>query len=314
MTAVQLPVQGGLSVGTLDGKNVVITGSGRGLGRAYAKAMAAEGARVVINDLHEEVVNQVVEEIRADGGTAVAGISDITVWDEAQRLIETCVSAFGAIDVLVNNAGISHMTWAWELTEETFDRVVGVDLKGTFNPTRHALTHMVPQKRGCIINVISGAQSGLMGRSVYSAAKAGVAGFTYAWALDLAQHNIRVNAISPLATTDRQRGVAASAESLVGYQTRATKGPENVAPLAVFLASDDAAYVTGQIVRLEGNDLSLFSHPKPFRHAIQPDGWTLEDLRKHFKDTLGQALVPVGLRAARYDYYDGLESGPRSGL
>lgn len=288
----------------LQGTSAVITGSGRGIGRAYAKAMAREGARIVVNDVDADEAEKVVTEIKMEGGVAVANGDSIADWRGAGRLINQCVSEFGSIDVLINNAAIHHATPIWEETEAEYDETLRVVLKGTFNPTRHALTHMVPKKSGCIINVTSGAQAGLMGQSVYGAAKAGVASFTYTWALELAPHDIRVNAISPLAATRLGAAMKAKVPSYVekGYP------PEILGPLAVFLASDDARYITGQVIRLDGNVLSLFSHPRPIHPVIQPSGWTVEDLRKYFKDTIGRNLEPVGLRAARYEYYDGLSA------
>ncbi len=286
----------------LKGTSAVITGSGRGIGRAYAKAMAREGAQIVVNDIDADEAERVVTEIKTDGGEAVANGDNIADWRGAGRLISQCVGAFGKIDVLINNAAIHHATPIWEETEAQYDETLHVVLKGTFNPSRHALSHMVPKKSGCIINVTSGAQAGLLGQSVYGAAKAGVASFTYTWALELAPYNIRVNAISPLAATRLGAAMQAKVPSYVekGYP------PENLGPLAVFLASDDARYITGQVIRLDGNILSLFSHPKPVHPVIQPNGWTVDDLRKYFKETIGKNLEPVGLRAARYEYYDGL--------
>lgn len=296
-------------MGVLDGKAAVVTGSGRGLGRAYAMAMAREGARVVINDIDAEEAERVVTEIKSAGGTAVPSGDNIADFRGAKRLIDQCVGEFGAIDVLLNNAGIHHSTPIWEEGEEELDKTVAVNLKGTFNCARHAVDYMVPRRKGCIINVSSGAQSGIVGQSVYGATKAAVAAFTYAWAMELAPHNIRVNAISPLAYT--RMAEASRARTGGAAPARPLWPPENVAPLAVFLASDDAWYVTGQIIRLEGNVLSVFSHPKPSHPVVQPKGWSVEDMRQYFKETIGQRLEPVGIRAARYEYYEGLLQAPQ---
>ncbi|MBI3742838.1 MAG: SDR family NAD(P)-dependent oxidoreductase [Chloroflexi bacterium] len=290
-------------MGLLDNKRIVVTGAGRGLGRAYAMAMAAEGAKVVVNDVDAAEAEKVVGEIAERGGKAIPNADSVADWRGAGRLIAQCVEAFGGIDCLVNNAGIHHNLPIWQETTESLDQMLAVNVRGTFNPTRHALDHMMPQRHGCIINVTSGSQSGILSQSVYGASKGAVASFTYNWAMELAAYNIRVNAISPMAATrmaDNSRAKGFASPTFPQWP------PEHVAPIAVFLASDDAANVTGQIVRLEGDTLSLLSHPKMIAPAVFPGGWTVADIRKHFHSTLGQRLEPVGLRAKTYQYYDGL--------
>ncbi len=290
-------------MGRLDGKATIVTGSGRGLGRAYAMHMAREGARIIVNDVDAEEAETTVADIKAEGGEAVVDGESVADWDGARRLIDHCVGEFGRIDVLVSNAGVHHETEFKDETEREIDFLLGVNLKGTMNANRHALERMVPQRQGCIINVSSGSQSGTgIGTSVYAASKAGVAGFTYALAMEVAKYNIRVNALSPMART--RMGANRAGDN------RAPWSPDNVAPLAVFLASEDAWYVTGQVVRLEGTVLSLLSHPRIVHPAVHATGWTVEEISKSFKDTVGSNLQPVGLRAARYEYYDGLDKGP----
>ena len=288
----------------LEGKSSVVTGSGRGLGRAYAMAMAREGARVVVNDIDLEEAERTVVDIKAEGGSAVANGDNIADWAGAKRLVDQCASDWGSIDVLVNNAGVHHFNPYSEESEEDIDFTLAVNVKGTLNTARHALGYMLPQRRGSIINVTSGAQSGIAGQAVYGASKAAVAGFTYALALEVASSGIRVNAISPLAHTSMaERAIAR------GYQVRAMWPPENLGPVAVFLASDEASYITGQVVRLEGNALSVVSQPKPAGIVVIPGGWTLDDIRSNFRETLGRHLQGVGIRAERYQYYDGVGGG-----
>jgi NAD(P)-dependent dehydrogenase (short-subunit alcohol dehydrogenase family) len=261
--------------------------------------LAAEGARVVVNDIDQAAAEGAVGEIRAAGGLAEGSGEDVGDWMAARRLVERCVSAFGGLEVLVNNAGETRAVPIWEETEEGFDRLMRANLKGTFNVTRHALERMLPARRGTIINVTSGAQAGNATRSIYAASKAGVAGFTYTWALELAPHNIRVNALSPTAQT-RMSPVALPE----GEEASPLRRPENVAPLVVYLASDEAAWITGQVVRLTGNILSLFSHPKPIHPSTAEGAWTIAALRERLPRELRDRLEPVGLEATEYQFAD----------
>jgi NAD(P)-dependent dehydrogenase (short-subunit alcohol dehydrogenase family) len=288
-------------MGLLDGKRAIVTGAGRGLGRAYAMALAAEGARVVVNDLDFAEAERVVAEIGAAGGSARANGADVGDWAAAGRLVGGCVEAFGGLEVVVNNAGYTRAAPIWAETEEGFDRLVRANLKGTFNVTRHALDYLRPQQQGSIINVSSGAQAGYVPRSIYAATKAGVAGFTYTWALELAPHNIRVNALSPTAQT-RMSEVALPE----GEAPPPLRRPENIAPLVVYLASDEAGWITGQVFRVTGNILSLFSHPKPIHPTEAEGAWTLAALRERLPREFRDRLVAVGLGASEYQFREGL--------
>jgi NAD(P)-dependent dehydrogenase (short-subunit alcohol dehydrogenase family) len=288
-------------MGLLDGKRAIVTGAGRGLGRAYAMALAAEGAKVVVNDLDVGEAEGVVAEIRAAGGTALVSGDDVGDWAAAGRLVGQCVEAFGGLEAVVNNAGFTRAVPIWEETEEAFDRLVRANLKGTFNVTRHALDHLRPRRRGSIINVSSGAQAGYVPRSIYAATKAGVAGFTYTWALELAPDNIRVNALSPTAQTRMSEITLAEDE-----KPPPLRRPENIAPLVVYLASDEAAWITGQVFRMTGNILSLFSHPKPIHPTAAEGAWTLAALRERLPREFRDRLVAVGLGASEYQFKEGL--------
>ena len=297
-------------MGILDGKATVVTGAGRGLGRAYAMAMAREGAPVVVNDIDADEAEKTVADIKAEGGLALVNADNIVDSNSARRMVGQCVDEYGKIDVLVNNAGIYPRALFAEETEAQIDSILAVNVKGTLNAARSALDAMVPRKQGSIINVSSGAQSGLIGLCVYGASKAAVAGFTRCLALEMAEHNIRVNALSPLAVGRFVRDALAEGEPLPTGPGQYP--PENVAPLCVFLASDEASYVTGQVVRLEGDTLSLLSHPKIVFPAIHETGWSVEEISRLFKETLGSHLQPVGIRAEQYVYYDGLEKGAKA--
>ena len=289
-------------MGVLEGKRIVVTGSGQGLGRAYAMAMAREGAKLVINDFEADAAEQTVADIAAEGGAAVINIDDVSDYTAAKRIIETCVEAYGGIDALVNNAGVGYVRQIFESSEEDFDRIIGINLKGTFNCARHAVDWMIEQKRGVILNVSSGAAGGVQGRAFYAATKGGVSAFTYSWALELAPHNIRVNAIAPYARTRRTVGTfTAMAGKLDSLPT-----PEDIAPIAVFLASDAAAYVNGQVVGLAGETLSIYSHPRSVRPVVRKGGWTAEEIRAVFEQHIKPHLEPVGAVAGGYRYYDGV--------
>ena len=300
-------------MGVLDGKAAVVTGSGRGIGRGYATFMAREGARVVVNDVDRDVAEKTAGEINAEGGVAVANGDSVADWNGAKRLIEQCVSEFGKIDTLVNNAGILHWAYFIDENEDEIDATVAVNLRGTMATARHALDHMIPRKQGSIVNVTSVGQIGFSTASIYGLTKAGVAGFTFTLAMELAEHNIRVNAISPQAHT-RMSGPIVLGQRITGSGPEVPPDrvpPENLGPLAVFLASDQSSYVTGQVVHLGGKTLALHSHPQIHYPVAHSGEWTVQEIQEYFKETLGKNLEPVGQIAHGYGFYQGL-GGSRS--
>ena len=297
----------------LEGKNGVVTGAARGLGRAYAMAMAAAGAKVVINDIDLDEAEKVVGEIKAAGGEAVADNHNIVAFSEAEQLIQRCVDSFGRIDFVLNNAGILRDRMSWNMSQEEWEQVFAVHCTGTFNCGRHAMTHMRAQQSGSIINVTSGSQYGNTGQSNYAAAKGAISSVTYTWALELSRYGVRVNAISPTARTRMTASVPEGARQL-----RAARGmgvdqtadirmgePEQVAPLAVYLASDEAYWISGQVIALGGEQLALVAHPKEAKVAIKPGGWSVEDIVKYFRSAVGTQLEPCG-RQPYYQWYEGV--------
>jgi len=244
----------------LNGKVAVVTGSARGIGRAITLAFAREGANLVINDVHAEKANDVVKEIESLGGKAVAVVADVSVREEAEKIIDAAIDRFGRIDILVNNAGITRDALFLKMTEEDWDKVMAVNLKGVFHCTKAALKHMVERKYGKIITISSMAGvSGNVGQTNYGASKAGVIGFTLCLAREMAKHGININSICPgFIDTELTRAIPEKVKSTMipFLQYRAINHrlgkPEDVATVAVFLASDESSYITGEVIKVTG--------------------------------------------------------------
>ena len=284
-------------MGILEGKNAVITGSGRGLGRAYAHLFAAEGARVVVNDVDLEEAKKVVAEIKAKAGVAVTSGDSVFPYEAAGRIIKTCLDSFGRIDILVNNAGILKDRTLWNMTPEEFDEVVNVHVKGTFYCGQHAIRLMRAQGHGVVLNVTSGAHHGNFGQTNYAGSKGAITSMTYTWALELPGRGVRVNAISPAAAT---RMTA----TMPGGPTSA---PETAAPLAAFLCSDEADWVHGQVFNSSGESYRIMEQPKYGLTMAMPGGWTVEELRKHFRTVYFGPLESYGLGKPPYAWYGGVK-------
>jgi NAD(P)-dependent dehydrogenase (short-subunit alcohol dehydrogenase family) len=288
---------------TSDGRVVVVTGAGQGIGRAHALAFAADGALVVVNDVGL-AADAVVKEIEAAGGTAVASKGDVAEWAYGEELVRTAVDAFGRLDALVNNAGLVRDRMLVNMSEEEWDTVLRVDLKGHFVPLRHAAAYWRDQhKAGTpakarVVNTSSGAGLlGSVGQGNYAAAKAGVVGMTLVAAAELARYGITVNAIAPAARTPMTEAVFAEtmAKPETGFDPM---DPANVSPLVVWLASEDSGDVTGRVFEVEAG---IISPADGWQHGPREDKgerWLPEEVGPVVRRLLEKAPPPAPVYGA----------------
>ncbi|MBB2497344.1 SDR family NAD(P)-dependent oxidoreductase [Aquipseudomonas ullengensis] len=269
-------------------KVVVITGAGSGIGREFALAFAAQGARVVVNDLGRteaggSAAETVVAEIRAAGGEAAASSDSVAEWDSAQRIVQTALDNFGRVDCVVNNAGIVRDRFFFNMSLEEWQAVINVHLNGSFYVARAAAPHFKAQASGSYIHMTS--TSGLIGnpgQGNYSAAKLGLVGLSKTIALDMARYNVRSNCIAPFAWTAMTASVPTDTpEAAARMEKLKTMEPRKIAPLAVYLASDAGAGVSGQIFGVRANEIYLYSQPRVLRSVHRSEGWTPESIAEH---------------------------------
>ena len=293
---------------TLSGKVAVVTGSGRGLGLAYATELARGGASVVINDVDGAVAASAVKAITEGGGAAVAEVVPVGTSDAAQALVDRAVSTFGRLDVLVNNAGILRDATLWKMTDEQFDAVISTHLRGTFTCTRAAAIRMREQGEGGRIICVGSptGQLGNFGQGNYAAAKAGIVGMVRTWALELARAQITVNAIVPVAATAMTETIPFlkpyvealhAGEPLPSFARRELGfgSPEDAAGLVAFLASDAAAGISGQAIGIGGDRLVLWSHPSEAVVAFaEGSGWSPDAIAEAWPEQFAPAQQPVG--------------------
>jgi 3-oxoacyl-[acyl-carrier protein] reductase len=302
------------SGGRLSGKVAIVTGSGRGIGRSEAMLLAAEGAKVVVNDVFLEkrgepdqrsIADDVVTEIRATGGEAVSSTASVISMEGAERIVKTALNEYGRLDILINNAGNVRPGAIYEMPETDWDRVIQVHLKGAFTLIRHASPILCAQGEGVIIN--TGSESGLghAGMSNYSAAKEGIIGLTRAVARELGRFGVRCNAIRPRALTKSVQTFSGtvfnqwrSLDQALGKFSLGERGdipsnggPEHVAPLVVWLCTDAAKKVNGRTFYVSGGEIGLFSEPEVVRSLTRPGGWDLDSLDSQASEGLIGGLL-----------------------
>ena len=292
----------------LDGKVAVVTGSGRGIGRAYARALAEAGCAVVVNDVDADVAQQTVQDITAAGGRAASEICGVGPAEAAEQLVDRAVSEFGRLDIMCTNAGILRDRVLWNMTDDDFDAVIATHLRGTFTCARAAVRRMREQDEGGRVVVVSSwaGQRGNFGQTNYAAAKAGIAAFARTWAMECARNRITVNAIVPNAITRMISTIPGMAPMVEAAErgdplpdmVRKQMGmgaPEDVAPLLVFLCSDAASDITGQCIGLGGDKLSLWSHPKEKSIAYHDGRWTADAIAEVWAASVGAEPESYGI-------------------
>ncbi|MFJ9415333.1 SDR family NAD(P)-dependent oxidoreductase [Streptomyces sp. NPDC101227] len=301
----------------LSGKAAVVTGSGRGLGLAYATALARAGARVVVNDLDEDLAQEaakaVTEAAGGSGGRAVAEAVAVGTAEAADRLVARAVEEFGRLDILVTNAGILRDRVLWKMSDDDFDAVLTTHLKGTFTCARAAAIRMREQGEGGRLILVGSpaGQRGNFGQTNYAAAKAGIAAMARTWSMELAKAKITANAIVPVAATAMTETIPAFAPYVEALRLRGTPLPdflrkgegfgtaEDCAALVPFLASDAAHEITGQCIGIGGDRLALWSHPQEAATAYADGGWSPQTIADAWHTSVGARPESVGIPAPR---------------
>jgi NAD(P)-dependent dehydrogenase (short-subunit alcohol dehydrogenase family) len=292
-------------MGILDGKGAVVTGGARGIGRGHCLHLAENGASVVVNDIDGDEAQKVADEISAKGGKAVVSTDDISQRSGAQALIGQCVDAFGGIHAVVNNAGNVRDRSFLKMSDEEFDSVFAVHVKGTFLCSQEGAQRMRDQgSGGAIVNTVSAAHFGNFGQTNYAGSKGAIASMTYTWALELARYGVRVNAISPSGSTR----MSATYKGPDGKEVELPFiDPTRNGAFVAYLCSNEANWISGQIFGTGGERVTMLEQPKYGTAMYKDGGWGVDDLLTSFEANLKQHLEPVGLMKNPYPFYDGVK-------
>jgi NAD(P)-dependent dehydrogenase (short-subunit alcohol dehydrogenase family) len=293
-----------MAQGIVAGKVAIVTGGGRGIGRAIALLLAQEGARVVVCDIGASLqgagtdagpAREVADEIKSSGGAAIASTLSIAEPQNADTIVKAALDAFGRVDILVNNAGILRDVIFHKMSWSDWSDVIAVHLHGSFNMSRACATHFREQGSGAFVHMTS--TSGLIGnfgQANYMAAKLGIMGLSRGIALDMQRFKVRSNCIAPFAWTRMIDSIPVESEEDKRRVERFQQmTPEKIAPLAVYLACDRAEGISGQIFAVRNNEIFLFNQPRPIRSLHRSEGWTPQTLDQQLKGAFGPALTPL---------------------
>jgi NAD(P)-dependent dehydrogenase (short-subunit alcohol dehydrogenase family) len=299
--------------GIVEGKVAIVTGAGRGIGRGIALLLAKEGASVVVNDVGAGLdgsgadtgpAQQVVDEVKKFGGRAIASTLSIAEPQSADQIVKAALDAFGRLDIVVNNAGILRDRIFHKMSWSDWSDVIGVHLNGSFNMSRAAAGAFRDQNSGAFVHMTS--TSGLIGnfgQANYMAAKLGIVGLSRGIALDMARFNVRSNCIAPFAWSRMIGSIPTESEQEKARVAKLQQmTPEKIAPLVVYLASDRAAGVSGQIFSVRNNEIFLFNQTRPIKTLHRKDGWTPQAIDDELKGAFGDALTPLERSGDVFDW------------